>query len=377
MSTFKVERTRIANIRIHDNADKLELASVENKTWQFVIRKGEFKNGDECIFFPVDSVLPQPLIEHLGIGNMMAGKEKNRIKTVKLRGYFSQGFVCSIDIIQKFLQKAATYTTYDVSVSCDIYIAVPTDGDILTKALGVEKYDPPAIISNNAILKKLPHFVESYDIEGCDNFPNIVEMLMDQPVYISEKLEGMNFGVSVDETGEVIVNQRNFSIYSKVSEGNALAGEDFQPPAFIKVAHSEGLVDKVSRLQREKYPNQTVTIRGEFLGPSSQANFYNLKEQTVRVFDIKVNGSYLPVDEFLAIVKEYDLKAVPCLSLGKTLREWLDGKTVREMSDGKSLMADKPREGVVIKPMVESQVDGFGRLFIKQRGPEYLAKTDF
>jgi hypothetical protein len=74
-------------------------------------------------------------------------------------------------------------------------------------------------------------------------------------------------------------------------------------------------------------------------------------------------------------------KVVPCLCLGDTLKEWLDGQTVQEASDGPSrLNLNKKREGVVIKLMKEdreTQLDGFsGRLFIKQRGPKYLAKTD-
>jgi len=55
----------------------------------------------------------------------------------------------------------------------------------------------------------------------------------------------------------------------------------------------------------------------------------------------------------------------------------LNGKTIQEASNGKSTLYGGLREGVVVKPLTESIIEGFGRLFIKQRSAEYLAKTDF
>lgn len=35
------------------------------------------------------------------------------------------------------------------------------------------------------------------------------------------------------------------------------------------------------------------------------------------------------------------------------------------------------REGIVIKPLTERRHPELGRLFLKQRSPEYLAESDF
>jgi hypothetical protein len=77
-------------------------------------------------------------------------------------------------------------------------------------------------------------------------------------------------------------------------------------------------------------------------------------------------------------MKEYGAedKLVPTLTYDMTLREWLGGKTVQQASNGRAAMVDRLREGIVIKPLVEEQIHRFGRLFIKQRSPEYLSKTE-
>ena len=46
----------ITNIQPIENADAIELASV--KGWNVVIKKGEFKKGDKCVYFEIDSFLP-------------------------------------------------------------------------------------------------------------------------------------------------------------------------------------------------------------------------------------------------------------------------------------------------------------------------------
>jgi hypothetical protein len=46
-----------------------------------------------------------------------------------------------------------------------------------------------------------------------------------------------------------------------------------------------------------------------------------------------------------------------------------------EQNPGHVFIPNKIREGIVIKPMEEEFIHGFGRLFLKQRDPIYLDKT--
>ena len=119
-----------------------------------------------------------------------------------------------------------------------------------------------------------------------------------------------------------------------------------------------------------------VIIRSEAAGPGIQSNIYKLPKLTLFVFDIQVDGRYLDAQKFIDITSKYNLKTAPIISVNKTLREWLNGKTIREASNGQSLIYPTLREGIVIKPMVETY-DHYlkGRQFLKQRDPIYLDKT--
>src|SRR5215470_1276464 len=95
MSTFAVTVERIGRIWKHDNADLLEMASLEGKAYDFVVGKGDFQSGDTVIYFPVDSLLPDWICSRLNLTGKLAGRDKNRVKTVRLRGNISQGVVCN------------------------------------------------------------------------------------------------------------------------------------------------------------------------------------------------------------------------------------------------------------------------------------------
>lgn len=349
MSTFKVEERTISQINPHSNADSLSLAQVNDLTFQFVTRKDCFQVGESVIYFPVDSCFPYPLSDFLGITSMLKGKD-NRIKTVTLRGEYSQGYLEKKDKIEEYLGK-------------------PINPDTLTEDLGITKFEPPQILVKGANLCQLPPHVYVYDIEGCDGHPSIVNLLMDQKVWITEKMEGMNFGISIDSNGTFFCNTRHHTIYNL---------PNFEDHSFWKISKQYGFLDMLSELQSKYYPGRNVTLRGEFMGPKVQGNYYELKDHMVRLFELDVDRVPQASPEFIGLMRALGAedKLVPTLAYDITLRQWLDGKTVKEMSDGKSVLIDKLREGIVIKPLIEQEIRKFGRLFIKQRGPKYLSKTE-
>jgi RNA ligase (TIGR02306 family) len=359
MSYFAVEKKKIGWTGVHTNADKLSLAKVEGIEYQFVTGKDEFKVGDDVVYFPIDSVLPKDLIDHLNIANFLTGKNHDRVKTVKLRGEYSQGLCVNFKKIDEFLQIQGTN---NMSIANGDYTAI----------LGVTKYEPPPIMEKSGNLVRLPDFVSVYDIEGCDNFPDVVAYLMDKKVWVSEKMEGTNFSVSYNMVdNKVYVNQRHHSI--KPID----AGEH----TFWRVAKEKGLIDLVKEVFG-KYKGVTATLRGELIGSKIQGDYYDLKGFDIKLYEAEINGDPIDAEAFLRIMKDLGREAdvVPTLAVNVTLAEFLNGKTVREASDGKSLFKpDKLREGIVIKPMKEERVEigkFKGRLFIKQRSPEYLSKTE-
>ena len=96
-------------------ADKIEKATILG--WEVVVKKGDFKVGDLCIYCEIDSILPaKPEFEFLR-------ERKFRIKTIKLKGQVSQGICFPLNIIHKSFH---------------------SEGRDVTEILGVKKYDPQA-----------------------------------------------------------------------------------------------------------------------------------------------------------------------------------------------------------------------------------------
>jgi RNA ligase (TIGR02306 family) len=353
MSKFEVEVKTIAEVIPHSNADRLTIYKAEGMAYQF-ISNVKYEVGDKVVFFPIDSVMPDDLIELFGLGKMLSGKKHNRVKTVKLRGSVSQGFIADVNTVSEHLGENAE------------------TAENLTEKLGITKYEPPEVPCHNGNLVSLPAGLSMYDIEGADNYPDVIQWIIDNQirVAITEKLEGQNFSVTIDQNGEIHVNQRRFSIKEK--EG----GEH----DFWKVARKEGIIDLVRSLKSEHGFND-LTIYGEHIGPSIQKNHYGLSNKTVRFFDMKSNGSFIDTTDVLQFLDDHDMKDsyVPILGYDVLLDEWLEGKSINEASYGKSALNDKVlREGIVIKPMKEMLPPNSklgSRLIIKQRDPVYLEKT--
>ena len=115
MSSLIVDVCKILKVEKHPNADKLSIATV--KGWNCIIGLNQYKEGDLVIFCPPDSILPDDIIDKYNLEYVRKG---GRIKTVKLRGFISQGLI--LDIPENKNWK---------------------EGKDVTKALGIIKYEPP------------------------------------------------------------------------------------------------------------------------------------------------------------------------------------------------------------------------------------------
>ena len=365
MSTFAVTVERLAKIEPHENADRLEMATLAGKDYSFVVGKGQFEQGESVIYFPLDSLLPMSVVDALGLTGKLAHgaipedgipRLQNRIKTVKLRGNISQGVVCGLTDL--------------ADIFPDIDFANLQVGDDITEGLGVTKYEPPIIPSRHGNLARLPEMVSAYDIESAQNYVDIIDTyLMDAPVYITEKVEGSNWWATIAQDGSIRVGQRNYEIIDVV---------DYQHD-WYKVLKSQHLEDKLRHLWDvlvTQHDNlQLVALRGEMTGPRVQGNIYKLQDYRVFAFDIEANGTPIDATEFIKLTQQLEIETAPMLAFDVTLRDWLDGRTVKEAADGESKIHPVRREGIVIKPLVEQRHEKIGRVFIKQHSLAYLAKS--
>ena len=343
MAFFGVTREKIGEIKEHPNADRLQIAKLAGINFQFVIGKDSYKEGDEVLYFPIDSVIPLETVKALGLEGRLAGKNKDRVKTVRLRDQISQGIVGPLTLLSNLEE---------------------TNTELITQELGVTKYEPPVVPCKAGNLIALPCGLSAYDIEGAERNMEIMERLMDIPVVVTEKLEGQNFSITWNANVQKFhVNQRNYSI-------EPIEGKTHD---FWRVAEEKDLINRLKSFIEARGLEQTnVTLYGEFIGPGVQGNIYKLQEHSVKLFDMKIDEDYLNADIF---IDSFDIQdRVPTLFSGGTLREFLGEKDIVAASHGKSVLNNGTlREGIVIKPELEERVDGFGRLILKQRCPLYLA----
>ena len=354
MSIFAATIERIAAIWEHPNADRLELARLASMTYQFVIGKGDYHVGDLVVYFPVDSLLPSAISEPLGLSGKLAGSEKNRVKTIKLRGVISQGVVAPLRVVLPGWNESSVYL----------------EGQDVTELLGVTKYEPPLLIGSEGALGRMPPLVSVYDIEGAERFATEAERyLMGGPVLISEKLEGSHFSASLYTAGAVVVCRRRYSISPE--------------HGWYKVAEQSGLLAKLPEMKKAAEANlghlaEVITVRGEIVGPGIQGNYYKLPTLTLYVFEIEVDGQPVNAELYMQLIHDFDLLHAPILDAGHPLRAWLGERALADASNGKSLLNPAAlREGVVIRPMVEQRDERLGRVILKQRSPDYLANSDY
>ncbi len=358
MSNFAVTIETLASVIPHPNADRLDIGRLEGIDYQFILGKGLNKAGDQVLYFPIDAILPAPLIEALGLTGKLSGKAKNRVKTIKLRGEISQGITGPLSLLPTGQEWPAP--------------PAPGEKTDFAEALGVTKYVPEERFSNGPNgqtfrLNPLPSGVSKYDIENCERYKEQLALLLSQPGCVTEKLEGSHFIATEASDGARMLCSRNCHIGEETGTFWHRGAEN------SKVWES---IDAIKCIFGIK-PGCRITLRGELVGPSVQANYYGLPDHRVYIFDIEIDGR--SIDSKILFSLELPTPKVPILwaDWNKPLSEYFGGQDIKLSSNGQSLLLpSKLREGIVCKPAIEQHDRKLGRLFLKQRSPDYLAKSE-
>lgn len=342
MAFFGVTIETLSQVQAHPNADRLDVGQCQGLSFQFVLPRGQYKARDRVLYFPLDSLLPDWLLEKVGLVGKLSGAQKNRVKTLTLRGEISQGLVLNLDLLPPELQNKTP--------------------EEITAYFEVKKYEAPEVLDHTGRLLPLPQGYGKYDIEGADRFQYVVDYLMDKEVVVHEKMEGQNWAAGKTSQGLVFVNSRNYTIEELEGVENAL----------WKIARHLGVVESLKSMEGD------LALYAEFCGPSVQQNIYKLPRTDLYVFDAVKDFKWLGFDDLEDLLAKHfpNLKKAPLLFRGR-LRDYLAGESVQTKSNGKSQVNPLVlREGIVIKPVKEEYLKGYGRVIIKQRSPEYLNKTD-
>ena len=354
----------VLEVNEHPNADALELLTIDG--WQVVAKLGEFKQGDKCVYFEIDSFLPadDPRYEFLirtGTKKAPDGKDRIRLKTIKLRKELSQGLALPIDQFPEVN-------------------GLETLEDDLSEVLDVIKYERPEPKTANAS-GNFPSFIPKTNEDRIQNCWGRLKRNNElTPFWPTLKMDGSSCtvfytgmimskhwkGDTLDVTREVHGEEENTKIGEIGVCSRNLQLKYDEDSHFWKAAFSSGVIDAL------KEHSQNIAIQGEVMGPGIQGNkenFVNYRFFVFGIYDINF-GEYLTWDEVMDFCHTYNLETVLTMS-DEPIQVFIEFESVKdilEYSDGPSINA-KLREGIVWK----SKDDG--GLSFKAISNKWLMKT--
>lgn len=312
---------RVKHVRPIEGADNIEVVGVLG--WECVSKKGEFKDNDPCVYFEIDSLLPEEdRYEFLRGSSYKTDIRRFRLRTVKLRGQISQGLALPVSLFPE-------------SEGLEV-------GSDLTDALKVEKWEPPvpSQIVGDARSFSWPISKTDEPRVQQDDEMRFLECLDGQPYYISLKLDGTSCTFIVDpRDGEYHVCGRNYSY--KRSEGHS----------FWQVS------DRYSVEEGLRGLDGRYALQGEIVGPGIQRNRMGLKVADFYAFNVVdvSSGAKLCLDDALAVAEKVGVKFVPVVERGDSFR-YSQGELL-EMAKGKyrdhfpDAGASEDREGIVVRSL--------------------------
>jgi len=345
MSDFAVKVERIT-IEPHSNADALELAGVGD--YRSIVRKGQFKTGDLVAYIPEAALVPENILEDMGLTGRLAGKQKNRVKAIKLRGVLSQG-IC-----------------YPARENW-------SEGDDVAEELGITKWEPPIPAQlAGEVWNAGGRRCIKYDVENFKRYPEVLQK--DEQVVFTEKIHGTWCQLGVMEDDSVVVASKGLGAKGLAFKDN----EKNIHNLYLRVAKHLDIVNRVRKVYKE---GTQVFVLGEIFGKGVQDLGYGSdsgKDDTLgfRVFDIYVGQPGMGWYESDATLELACVRAgldrVPVLYRGPFSKAVME-----EYTSGKETVSGKEqhiREGIVIRPVIERYDNELGRVQLKSVSEEYLLR---
>lgn len=362
MSEFAVKVVRVDEVSDHPNAERLEMARIGG--YRCVVPRGKYTAGALVAYIPESAVLPDPLLDELGMtgSSLLAGAEHNRVKAIRLRGELSQGIV------------------YPARLEW-------SEGQDVASALGVTKYEPPipAHLSGQVANVGERNTVR-YDIENWKKYPDAIPDGL--PVVFTEKIHGTwtMIGVLPEPIpwhGDVVVGSKGLSarglVFKDVPEN---AGN-----LYLRVARALRVAERVRESDRGAGAislGAAVFVLGESYGVQDLKYGANPGTDAglgFRVFDVFIGpsrdgepGAYCDDASLDKWCADIGLPRVPVLYRGPFSQE-----AMREHTDGRETVSGRDlhiREGIVMRPQIERADDRLPgrRLQLKSVSAAYLLR---
>jgi RNA ligase (TIGR02306 family) len=317
----------IKELRPHSNADRLELATVLG--WQTIVKKGEFAVGDRVVFIVIDTILPDaPWSAFLKKGDSVI-----RLRTVKLRGEYSQGLVLPLSVLPEHMH------TWQI-------------GADVGGELGVTKYEKeiPAQLSGEAIGAFPAYIVSKTDEDNALSNPALVDHVLSQgPLTITQKLDGSSMTVVLEVFGDCGLR------IAKVCSRN-LELKETDANAFWKAARDLTLTGV-------NVNGDHLILQGELMGPGIQGNQLELKKPQMFLYQARDMLGWKPYHDLITLHVQLRCGLVPFVTHYSVPLFALPSETIPaliDIADSQVLPNGKPAEGIVVRP-IKYPASGTGR----------------
>lgn len=338
-------------------ADNIELVMVNG--WMAITKKGEYKEGDLVVVATTDAVIPQKLSDDLGVTSYL--RKGQRVRTVKLRGVYSECLIIPIG----FIPEKYRYEGFDCMELLEVF-----------------KYEPPVKMVEMSVGGRKVKYHQNPNFHVYYKFPNqknVPDMFNEEDeVVITRKLHGTNARYG-------IVRKKKLSLWDRVKmffgnqwtafeyvygSHNVEKGSDSQgfycTDVWDEVAKKYDIRSKLWAHVKDTYDylESGFIIYGEIYGAGIQKNYdYGLTDIKFAGFDVEVDGEYQPYVEEKTHFEVMDLPQVDVLYSGNWNKDIQDSFVYDNFINGTKV----PHEGIVVK-----SVTGVRSKVSKVINPSYL-----
>lgn len=376
---------RVEEVKEIPGYDRVEHARVGAGWWCIVSKSDNFKPGDLCVYFEVDSKVPAN-------DERFAFMEKRnyKVKTLRMCKVYSQGLIMPITA---FPEITTTDEHVDVTDVLHITYAVEEDnarknGDPNAKYTSMKARHKK--LFKHPLVKKIMRyewgrkfmffffgkkkdnprtfpthfqFIHKTDEERCENLPWVLGYK--DPLIVTEKLDGTSSTYILEKKGR---NKYEFYVLSRnvrQQDENQKTYHDHN--IYWDMAFKYDIENKLKQYLEENDLDY-VCIQGESVG-SVQGNPFQLSEDDLYVFNfIRSDQGRIPSNEGKLIVEKMGMKWVPILDLAFYMPN--DMEEFKVMADGKSVVNPKvDREGIVLRdPKTDFSFKNVSRKYLLKHG---------
>ena len=376
---------RVEEVKEIPGYDRVEHARVGAGWWCIVSKSDNFKPGDLCVYFEVDSKVPAN-------DERFAFMEKRnyKVKTLRMCKVYSQGLIMPITEFPEI-----TTTDEHVDVTDVLHITYAVEEDNARKNGGPNaKYTSMKArhkkLFKHPLVKKIMRyewgrklmffffgkkkdnprtfpthfqFIHKTDEERCENLPWVLGYK--DPLIVTEKLDGTSSTYILEKKGR---NKYEFYVLSRnVRQQDEDQQTYHDHNIYWDMAFKYDIENKLKQYLEENDLDY-VCIQGESVG-SVQGNPLQLSEDDLYVFNfIRSDKGRIPSNEGKLIVEKMGMKWVPILDLAFYMPN--DMEEFKVMADGKSVVNPKvDREGIVLRdPKTDFSFKNVSRKYLLKHG---------